>query len=72
MRSILVLLAIVLTIRCTEDIMSFGAVPNSDTLPDQFKNSKAILAAILRANSSATDRTVRIPAHKFYTMPVRV
>ena len=24
------------------DILSFGAIPNSDTIEDQFKNSKAL------------------------------
>jgi hypothetical protein len=32
--------------------MHFGAVPNSDSVPDQFKNQQAILNAIRAANST--------------------
>ncbi len=34
------------------DITQFGAVPNSDTVSDQFKTQRAILSAIAAANSS--------------------
>lgn len=55
------------------DITHFGAVPNSDTVTDQFKNQKAILDAIKAANASnATERIVRIPDKRFYSMPIRV
>jgi hypothetical protein len=54
------------------DIMQFGAVPNSDTVIDQFKNQKAILAAIAAANTSKGERAIRIPSKTFYTMPIRV
>ena len=39
---------------CVQDILSFGAVPNEDTLQAQFKNTEAILKAIKTANSSQT------------------
>jgi len=34
------------------DITKFGAVPNSDSVVDQFKTQRAILAAIKSANQS--------------------
>jgi hypothetical protein len=34
------------------DITQFGAVPNSDSVSDQFKTQRAILSAIAAANSS--------------------
>jgi hypothetical protein len=54
------------------NIVSFGAIPNSDSLIDQFKNQKAILAAIKAASESTIERVVVIPAKKFYTMPIRI
>ena len=55
------------------DITHFGAVPNSDTISDQFKNAKAILDAIKAANASlSSERVVRIPDKRFYSMPIRV
>ena len=54
------------------DIMQFGAVPNSDTVVDQFKNQRAILDAIAAANTSNVERIIRIPSKTFYTMPIRV
>lgn len=45
--SIALLIAVV---ACIYDISHFGAVPNSDVVSDQFKNQKAILAAIAAAN----------------------
>ena len=36
------------------DITHFGAVSDSDTVTDQFKNQKAILDAIKAANASTT------------------
>jgi hypothetical protein len=72
MLKILLLCFLLLSASCIYDILSFGAVPASDTLADQLKNTKAILAAIKQANASTTERVVRIPAHKFYAMPIRV
>ena len=54
------------------DITHFGAVPNSDSVPDQFKNQQAILRALHAANSSESDRAIRIPNHKYYSMPIRI
>lgn len=54
------------------DILSFGAVANSDTLMDQLANSRALFKAIMAANVSEGERVVRIPSKKFYSMPVRV
>jgi len=70
----LLLLATLLVLSCSlYDIMHFGAVPNSDTITDQFKNQKAILDAIKAANASLTsERIVRIPDKRFYSMPIRV
>jgi hypothetical protein len=42
------------TVTSVYDITQFGAVPNSDVVSDQFKNQKAILAAIAAANQSNT------------------
>ena len=36
----------------TFDILSFGAIPNSDIVSVQFANQKAIIDAIKAANSS--------------------
>jgi len=66
------LLLLLFATNCLYDILSFGAVPNSDTLRDQFANQKAILEAIKQANASKTERVVRIPNKKFYSMPIRV
>ena len=70
----LLLLATLLVLSCSlYDITHFGAVPNSDTITDQFKNQKAILDAIKAANASLTsERIVRIPDKRFYSMPIRV
>jgi len=49
------LLLIIFTIAtCVFDISEFGAVPNSDIVSDQFKNQRAIEAAIYAANQSET------------------
>jgi hypothetical protein len=69
---LLSLLALLALTQCLFDITKFGAVANSDSVPDQFRNQQAILAALSAANASAIDRVVRIPAHKFYSMPIRV
>ena len=34
------------------DVLSFGAIPHSDTVHDQFINAKAILNAIKAANQT--------------------
>ena len=72
MLKIATLLLLLFTASCLYDIFSFGAVPNSDTLKDQFANQRAILEAIKQANASKTERVVRIPNKKFYSMPIRV
>lgn len=54
------------------DIMHFGAIPHSDTVPDQQTNSRAILAAIKAANASEGERVVVIPNKKFFSYPIRV
>jgi hypothetical protein len=71
MRLILLFLSVFL-VDCVFDITNFGAVPNSDTISDQFLNQRAILSAISAANTSSGERIVRIPKHKFYSMPIRV
>ena len=38
---------------CLHNIMDYGAVPNSDTITDQFKNQQALFKAIYAANSSS-------------------
>ena len=63
---------VVLVVSCVYDIEQFGAVAHSDTVSDQFRNSKAILAAVQAANSSEGERIVRIPNSKFYSMPIRI
>lgn len=57
---------------CVYDITQFGAIPNSDTVTDQFINQRAILAAISAANSSNGERVIKIPSKKFYSMPIRI
>ena len=37
------LLILLCSVNCVYDILSFGAVPNSDNLKDQFLNQRAIL-----------------------------
>lgn len=54
------------------NILDFGAIPHSDTVPDQQANARAILKAIIAANSSLLDRVVLIPNKKFFSYPVRV
>ena len=49
----LVIMLLVATASCIFDIDHFGAVVNSDTVNDQFKNQHAILQAIKAANSSS-------------------
>ena len=49
---IVLLLGLITLATSIYDITQFGAVPNSDTVSDQFKTQKAILAAITAANSS--------------------
>lgn len=72
MKILFLLLLIIIPCFCFIDILDYGAVPNSDTIPDQLRNQKALLAAMKAANVSANDRTVRIPYKKFYSLPVRV
>jgi hypothetical protein len=72
-RHILLLATLIVVSYSLYDITHFGAVPNSDTITDQFKNQKAILDAIKAANASlASERIVRIPGKRFYSMPIRV
>ena len=54
------------------DIIAEGAIPYSDTIATQFLNAKIIKQSILKANSTLTDRIVRIPKHTFYSMPIVV
>lgn len=70
----LLILSTLLIIACSIfDITHFGAVPNSDTITDQFKNQKAILDAIRAANASTTsERIIRIPDKRYYSMPIRI
>ena len=72
MKSILLILALATCTVCIYDILSFGAVPNADHLQAQSANTKAIIAAIKKANSSDGERIVRIPNKKFYSMPIRI
>lgn len=65
-------LMLIAGISCVYDISNFGAVPNSDVLSDQFKNQRAILAAVSAANQSDSERCVRIPNKKYYSMPIRI
>lgn len=51
LKTILLLIFVTLT-ASIYDITQFGAVPNSDVVSDQFKNQRAILSAIVAANSS--------------------
>lgn len=69
-----IVLMVVLTVltRCIEDISHYGAVPNSDTIVDQFKNQKAFMLAFAAANQSLVDRAVRIPAKTYYSFPLRI
>ena len=53
-----------------QDITKHGAVAKLDTVSAQFTNAKAVKAAILEANSSTSDRAVRIPKGTFYSMPI--
>ncbi len=60
---------------CFQDILAFGAVPNDDTLPAQQKNQRAITLALKHAllpTSTGDDRTVLIPAKKFYSLPIAI
>lgn len=54
------------------DILNYGAVPKADSVPDHFRNQRAILSAIADANRSSGERIIRIPAKTFYSMPIRV
>jgi hypothetical protein len=72
-KSILLVATLLIFTTSIFDITHYGAVPNSDTITDQFKNAKAILDAIKAANASITsERIVRIPDKKFYSMAIRV
>ena len=51
-KTILIMLLIAIS-SCIFDIDHFGAVVNSDTVNDQFKNQHAILEAIKAANASS-------------------
>lgn len=51
-RQIILLSVLICFTTSVYDITNFGAVPNSDTITDQFKNQKAILDAIAAANKS--------------------
>lgn len=69
---LVVVLVLLWSVNGVYDILSFGAVANSDTLMDQLTNSRALLKAIMAANVSEGERVVRIPSKKFYSMPARV
>lgn len=69
---IFIVLSLISIIFAAYDITQYGAVPHSDTISDQFKNQRAILAAIKDANKSENDRVIRIPSKTFYSMPIRV
>ena len=70
---IILLLTLITISLSVYDILHFGAIPHSDTVRDQFKNSEAILEAIRVANASTdSERIVRIPNKKFYSMPIRI
>lgn len=68
----IILLLLIVSGSCIFDIDQYGAVANSDTVNDQFKTQQAILSAIRAANVSQGERIVRIPAKKYYSMPIRV
>lgn len=73
MRSLpcLILLSLLLSLSSsTINILDEGAILNTDTIISQFQNSKIIKNSILKANSSETDRVVKIPKGKFYSMPI--
>ncbi len=70
--SSILLLLLIVSGSCIFDIDHYGAVVNSDTVNDQFKTQQAILSAIKAANASTGERIVRIPARKYYSMPIRV
>lgn len=53
-----------------EDIVRHGAVRKVDTVAAQFANAQAIKSAVLAANSSQTDRAIKIPQGTFYSMPI--
>lgn len=56
-----------------QDITSFGAVKNEDTLSAQQTNQVAIMQAIAQANlttSAGDDRVVIVPTHTYYTLPI--
>ena len=67
---ILICLYYVVEIRSIVDITEYGAIRKVDTVAVQRLNSQAITSAVLKANSSSTDRSVRIPKGVFYSMPV--
>jgi hypothetical protein len=52
LRQVILLLGLLCLSQSIFDIISFGAVPHSDTVPDQFKNQKALHDAIVAANLS--------------------
>ena len=73
MRAGLIVLATLIIVGASvEDILSYGAIPHSDTVRDQFINSEAILKAIKAANATQGERAVRIPNKKFFSMPIRI
>ena len=54
MKIIICILLLLVSSSSLFDIMQFGAIPDSDTVHDQFINSKAILETIKAANASKT------------------
>lgn len=52
------------------NIKDEGALPHVDTIAAQFHNSDVIRNSIIKANLSLSDRTVKIPAGIFYSMPI--
>lgn len=67
------LLMVLSVLNCSAliNIIDEGAIVGTDTLQAQFTNAKIIKQSILKANSSAIDRVVKIPGrHTFYSMPI--
>jgi hypothetical protein len=72
MLKIITLVTLLVLSSAVFDIMHFGAIPHSDTVPSQQTNARAILSAIIAANASDGERVVVIPNKKFFSYPVRV
>ena len=66
------LIGVIFLAQSLENIEDHGAIAKTDTLAAQTINAKAIVKAILAANSSSIDRAVKIPKKTFYTMPIIV